>query len=396
MYTLPYYEKGGLLLMQLDDYISGYNQLKEKLEKREKELIALTEINATANNSASLDEAMEYIIDIILKTIEEKMLNIRFYDEVNQRFILKASRGMPEWYEEKFKIIYTSEGLFPTILNSSTPTPINDFTLTPREDLRKMFKEAGILSGLGIPISVNSKVVAIIIIFANKKNYFKEKEVTIYKALANQISIIFEKFKLQDNLKHSYLETIKALVKSIEAKDPYTRGHAGRVANYSLLIGKELNLDKNFLHNLEIAAILHDIGKIAIPETILSKPGKLNGYEFDIIRTHPFQGKQILEPIRFEHEVFDGVYYHHERLDGSGYPMGLRNGEIPLIARILAVADSFDAMTSNRPYRQALPISHALAELTSFSELHFDSQVVEAFLRVWKKSNYFISDEEDF
>jgi len=137
---------------------------------------------------------------------------------------------------------------------------------------------------------------------------------------------------------------------------------------------------------------LHDIGKIGIPELVLVKPGKLTEEEFTIMQSHPYRGQQILQPVTFEQDIVDGVYCHHERLDGKGYPIGLSGKEIPLIARILAVADAFDAMTSNRPYRSSLPMEEAIAELKRGYDSQFDGAVVDAFLQVINKKEEIFSE----
>lgn len=192
-------------------------------------------------------------------------------------------------------------------------------------------------------------------------------------------------FQLYMNMRKIYLETIQALATAIEAKDPYTRGHSERVAMYSSIIAEEMNLPEDFLNTLNFAALLHDIGKIGIPDEILNKPGKLSQEEFDRIRIHPILGANIVEKIDFLAQASSYIRFHHERQNGRGYPEGLKGENIPLGAAILAVADAFDAMTSDRPYRRAWNLDDTLHEIESNSGIQFRPEVVEALKNAVKK-----------
>jgi HD-GYP domain-containing protein (c-di-GMP phosphodiesterase class II) len=189
-------------------------------------------------------------------------------------------------------------------------------------------------------------------------------------------------FQIYANLRRVYLGTIRALVTAIEAKDPYTRGHSERVADYAVQIGREMRLPEHIVEKLEYAAVLHDIGKVGISKRILNKLERLTPLEFREIRKHPQLGVAILDEIAFLKDAVPFVLHHHERVNGTGYVGGLRGKNIPLEARILAVADSFDAMTSERPYRSALGIDVAVSELVANSGVQFDRHVVKAFLKV--------------
>jgi HD-GYP domain-containing protein (c-di-GMP phosphodiesterase class II) len=179
-------------------------------------------------------------------------------------------------------------------------------------------------------------------------------------------------------LEHGYTEAIVALVAAVEAKDPYTRGHTQRVAALTVRLGEELHLSPERLRTLGQAAILHDIGKIGVPDAILNKPGPLTAEEFVVIQQHPVRGYEIIKRIRSLRRELGGVRSHHERLDGSGYPDGLRGEEIPLEARIIAVADVYDALTSARAYRAALPSAQALAIIATEAGSKLDPRCVAA------------------
>lgn len=187
-------------------------------------------------------------------------------------------------------------------------------------------------------------------------------------------------FHLYSALRESHISTIKSLIASIEAKDTYTRGHSERVAEIAVKIGRRMGLSEKVLERLEYAALLHDIGKIGIPKSILLKPSHLDDQEYNEVKKHPFLGAMIVEEIEFLHDIVPVVFHHHERLDGRGYVDGLKGEGIPLLARILAVADSFDAMTSERAYRPPYPLEDAARELADNAGNQFDRNVVQAFM----------------
>jgi len=187
---------------------------------------------------------------------------------------------------------------------------------------------------------------------------------------------------LLKDLKELFYTTIKSISSALDAKDAYTHGHSLRVTLYSLMLAKEMGIKEDLMEEIETAGLLHDIGKIGVPESILCKPGKLTDEEYEIMKTHPGQGKKMLIGIKKLKAVSDWLSSHHERWDGNGYPNGLRGEEIPLTARIIAVADTYDAMTSSRSYRQALSHEFAVEEIKRCTGSQFDPAVAQAFLRI--------------
>jgi putative nucleotidyltransferase with HDIG domain len=185
-----------------------------------------------------------------------------------------------------------------------------------------------------------------------------------------------------DSLEDAYRSTLRALTAALETRDAETHGHSERVVTFSLRLGRELGLDKEQLRSLEFGSLLHDIGKIGVPDAILRKPAKLTDEEWVRMREHPVHGQAILREIEFLEGASLVVAQHHERWDGTGYPLGLRGCEIELNARIFAVADAFDAMISDRVYRQGRSYEAAAAELDAWAGRQFDPHVVEAFHRV--------------
>jgi HD-GYP domain-containing protein (c-di-GMP phosphodiesterase class II) len=183
------------------------------------------------------------------------------------------------------------------------------------------------------------------------------------------------------------LDSIRAIVTSLEEKDSYTHGHSLRVAEFSLLLARKLNLSENEIQQVELSALLHDIGKIGIPDAVLTKPEKLTASEFSIMRSHPQRSEKILGKIASLHSLIPAIKHHHERYDGLGYPDGLAGTEIPLLARIILIADTFDAITSTRPYRLALNKESAYLELKRCAGSQFDPNLVELFLQIMQKTD---------
>jgi HD-GYP domain-containing protein (c-di-GMP phosphodiesterase class II) len=182
-----------------------------------------------------------------------------------------------------------------------------------------------------------------------------------------------------------FMGSIQMLAGAVDEKDPYTRGHSDRVTRYSLLIAKEMKLDNTFMETLQISAQLHDVGKIGIEDHILKKPGALTEEEFEVMKTHTTKGANILRPVTQLAEMLPGIELHHEALDGRGYPYGLKGDQIPLLARVIAVADTFDALTTNRPYQQAHTPEQALGIIKGLAGKRLDPVAVTALLAVYER-----------
>lgn len=226
-----------------------------------------------------------------------------------------------------------------------------------------------VISGLLILYLLLTKIM-----YDSSIKMLKQNEALILKS--NDLEEAYSKLNL------SYKSTVLALSKAIDARDTYTAGHSERVTYLSLKIGQALNLSSEQLNVLEIAALFHDVGKIGIPDKVLNKPGKLTDEEFNQIKEHPSIGVDILKTIEFLDEAFPMIFHHHEKYNGSGYPSGISGDAIPLEARIICVADSYDAMTSDRPYRKGLPHAVAVDELIKYKGIQFDPKIVDAFLKI--------------
>ncbi len=185
-------------------------------------------------------------------------------------------------------------------------------------------------------------------------------------------------------LNSTYKSTVTVLSKAVDARDPYTSGHSERVTSISIKIGNKLGMDKEQKETLELSALFHDIGKIGVPDNILLKPGKLDNDEFQKIKEHPSIGINILKNIDFLKDALPVILHHHERYSGDGYPDGIKGDAIPLEARIICIADSYDAMTSDRPYRKGMSHELAISEIIKFKGIQFDPAIVDSFLSIDK------------
>ncbi len=190
-----------------------------------------------------------------------------------------------------------------------------------------------------------------------------------------------------------FINSVRMLAAAIDAKDPYTRGHSDRVARYSVAIGKNLSLPEKEMRNLRISALLHDVGKIGIDDRILRKPGALSDDEFEVMKQHPAKGAAIMGGVAQLIDIIPGMKYHHEKWSGGGYPDSLEGEQIPMQARIVAIADTFDAMTTNRPYQKAMELNYVVEKIRSFAGTRFDPRVVEAFVQAVKRGDIQIEEQ---
>jgi PAS domain S-box-containing protein len=262
----------------------------------------------------------------------------------------------------------------------------------------------GLASSISLPIRGNGTALGILVVCSRAADAFGQPEVDLFEELAADIGYgivsrrtLIERDQLQreqllggERLKSALIGTIGAVALTVEKRDPYTAGHQRRVAELSVAIGREMNLSPDSLEGLRLGATIHDIGKVSVPAEILNRPGKLAELEFALIKTHPQVGYDIVKDVQFPWPVAEMVLQHHERLDGSGYPRKLVAAQIILEARILAVADVVEAMSSHRPYRAGLGTDIALAEIERGRETLYDPAVADACLRLFREHGYAI------
>jgi HD-GYP domain-containing protein (c-di-GMP phosphodiesterase class II) len=215
-----------------------------------------------------------------------------------------------------------------------------------------------------------------------------------FNAMSGAIESAVEQLRKAAHENHLlFINSVRMLAAAIDAKDPYTRGHSERVARYSIAIGKNLNLGEQDMRNLRISALLHDVGKIGIDDRILRKPGALSDDEFEVMKGHPSKGAAIMSGVAQLIDIVPGMKYHHEKWSGGGYPEGLTAEEIPMQARIVAIADTFDAMTTNRPYQKAMELNYVVEKIKSFAGTRFDPRVVDAFANAVKRGDISIDEQ---
>ncbi|MDD5729811.1 MAG: HD domain-containing protein [Candidatus Omnitrophica bacterium] len=238
-------------------------------------------------------------------------------------------------------------------------------------------------SFISVPLFYDSKVIGVLNV-ANKRSSlpFTDRDFKLLTNVARMASVTFQNFKLHEQIQEDYLKTITTLAIVLDARDPYTKSHSENVTRYSVAIAKKTGYTASELEKIRRAALLHDIGKIGVRDGILLKPGKLTDEEFEQIKMHPVKGEQIVGSLPFLKDVSHLVRSHHERYDGRGYPDGKKGEEIALGSRIMAVADSFDAMTTDRPYRKRLSLEVAKEELLRNKSTQFDPRIVDCFLQI--------------
>jgi putative nucleotidyltransferase with HDIG domain len=240
-----------------------------------------------------------------------------------------------------------------------------------------------------------SKVLGIIYLDStDESNLYSKDDLALLSAMALKAGIAVDNARLYDDMRNLFFNTVETLVRAIQARDQYTSGHSARVTRYCLLTAERLGLSTREKQHLYLTAMLHDIGKIGIPDDLLNKPGKLTDEEFQRVRDHVKVGASMLQALGEMHPIVPLILHHHESYDGSGYPDGLKGTKIPLISRIVAVADTWDAMTSDRPYRKARSHQQAVDELKRCSGKNFDPKVIKVFLKILEEQSTAVLDKE--
>ena len=258
------------------------------------------------------------------------------------------------------------------------------------------FKDKNWFKFIATPVQIKGESKGMFLILSNTLRVdYSTSDLKLLQALSGQISIIITNDELYYNLKNFLMNFVKTMVSAIEAKDSYTRGHSERVNKISIMIARAMGLSQKDIENVSWASILHDVGKIGVSDKILTKPGSLNREEYNIVKTHPEKGYEIMRHIEQIQDALPGILYHQERYDGKGYPKGLKGKEIPLYARIIAIADTYDSITSSRAYRACNTHINAIREINRISGTQLDSEIVRVFKEICKTQPDFIRGEGD-
>jgi putative nucleotidyltransferase with HDIG domain len=245
--------------------------------------------------------------------------------------------------------------------------------------------DEGFVSHIRVPLIVKGEPIGVLCVGSRRSAAFTPEHLSTLEKLATQIGVAMENTRLITDLKELLIGTVKSLSNAIDAKSPWTAGHSERVTRYALLMGKAMELSVRELKDLELAGLLHDVGKIATSDAVLNKPGTLTRDEYEEVKKHSHRGAELLQPIKQLKNVIPVIRHHHERYDGNGYPDGLSTENIPLWARVLSVADAYDSMTVDRPYRKRFDQETALEELVRCSGSQFDPEVVLTFIGLMRK-----------
>lgn len=322
----------------------------------------------------SIDEICSRIADEAVTSIGVKTAAVLFVDENGERLFTKASRG--DW--DNSREFPKDEEVLWKVIQMKRPSAFCKLTDTEHRDYLPAHRSLMVCPIIGKTRTIGALVVA----DKETDEEFFSTDSKLLMAISSQAGLAIENALLYTELESLLVGAIRSLVKALEASSCWTAGHTERVTEYAVGIGKVMGQPDEIIEKLQICALLHDIGKIATPKEILNKNGTLDDAEWIEIQRHPALGAEILVELKQFKDIILSIKYHHEHWDGQKGVYGLKYGEIPLMARILAVADAFDAMTSDRPYRKMLPIGEAVKEIKRCSGTQFDPAVVTSFL-VW-------------
>ena len=374
-------------------------ELLEQIEVNYNNSRLTNEIGEAVASQTNVEGVLAKIVQLFQKRLDYDRGLIMLANAEGTRLIFKAGFG---YTENKLKLLEQTafhldrpdaKGIFVTCFNEQTPHLINDIgrldnQLSPRS--LAFARELASQSFICCPIICEGRSIGILAVDnLQSKRPLVESDLSLLLGVAHVVGISIRNVELLDDRNSQLQSVLQTLAASIDARDPLTAGHSTKVTEYAVGICKELELDQEYCQVIRVAALLHDYGKIGVPDAILKKPGRLTRDEYDIVKTHAMKSRHILEQINFSgslRQVPEIAGAHHEKMDGSGYPLGLRGDEIPLGARIIAVADFFEAVTAKRHYRDPLPVDVAFHLLHKDSGIHFDTRIVDAFKRYYRKT----------
>jgi len=356
----------------------------DELKKSKDQLAILYQISQAISSTLDIKDILKMILKFSVKISGANRGSVMLLDEKKNIFSIKAAYNLSEKMIRE--ITFTKdENTIGWVVKNKKPLYIRNL----EKDKRFSKKEAinyNIIQLLMVPIIIDGEVKGVINLDNIGKIRFSRDIINLLRSFSEQAAVALHNAQLYQKIQDSYFEIVKALAQAIEAKDPYTHGHSARVMEYSLQIAQKLNLSEEEIKSLKYAAILHDIGKIGVRGYILNNPNGLTIEEYEEVKKHPAIGENIIQPIELLQPIRPLIRHHHEWYNGKGYPDGLSGENIPLGARILTVADAYDAMRSDRPYRKALSEEKAIQELKHGSGRQFDPQIVEVFLEILKQN----------
>lgn len=364
--------------------LESWVNLARKESAKEEQLKTLTKLSAILNSTLDPKEVQKRAMEAATELMNAEVGSLLLVDEDKNELYFEVALGEKgaQVKEIRLKI---GEGIAGWVAQNGEPLIVEDVQSDPRfakkADMKSSFVTRNMIC---VPVRIKKKTIGVLQAINREEGTFAQEHLELFQMLANQVAIAIENARLMEDLRQTFYETAEALAEAIEKRDPYTGGHTKRVLTYSMAAAGYMGLSPEEMEQLKLSAILHDIGKIGVEDRVLRKQASLNDEEFGLMKAHPRMGAEIMEHVEKLKYVIPGMKYHHERFDGKGYPEGLKDVDIPLIARIISVADTFDAMTSDRPYRKGLSDEIALIELNKFAAIQFDPDVVKAFIEAHK------------
>ena len=350
----------------------------ESLSKKVLELATLYEMSRALGSTLDMDELLGSVLDSALRIFDLDLGYVALRDRESSVLSIRAVRGAAADGADESEAVRSSMSQW--VVREGRPLIFNP---DPTGGESQVDSVTGARAALCVPLSSSEGTIGSITVgSADLEHRFNAEDGRLLSTIANHVAIAIGNIELFSSLQDAYLATVRSLAAAVDAKDAFTRGHSDRVAAYATAIAMRLGIAHEQRIALEMAAYLHDIGKIGVPEEILLKPGKLDDDEMTQMRHHPLIGANILKQVTFPWAITPVVRHHHEHFDGTGYPAGLKGEEIPLLARILTAADSFEAMTADRPYRRGFSEQEAIDELMRCSGTQFDPRVIETLVQI--------------
>jgi len=351
--------------------------LYEAARREAERATALLEFSRQLSSTEGMDAVVDRIVELSATTLGSPRASVWYQDAAGNEIRLRASHGYSELEHERLARLRFPHGLAHEHLVGREP-----FVVT-KEEYEAATGEPGAGRPFAIaPLTLDGGRLGCISVASPTYDDFTERQLRLLAGIAHQSRLALTNAGNFDTLERTFLETVEALANALEANDEYTSSHARWITDLALKVGEELGLEGASLKRLELGALFHDIGKIGIPETILSKPGPLTDEEREVVQTHPELGEKIIAPIDRLEEVRPIVRHCHERFDGDGYPDRLSGESIPIESRIILVCDAYHAMTTDRPYRKRLPAEEALRRLRASAGTQFDPRVVDVCAEV--------------
>jgi HD-GYP domain-containing protein (c-di-GMP phosphodiesterase class II) len=359
-------------------------QVKDTIS--EQRFQAIIRINQAIGGDLELKTVFEKILEEIFLVFRPERGAIMALNEETGKLDIVCSRTRAE--SNGLDNLLISRSILDRVLEQSVGLLIDDATTDDRFSLSESICLTKLRSALCVPLVQRKEVVGIIYLDAlSQVKAFSEADLELLMTIAGPASVQIQNALYLSQLKRSYKDTIRALAKAVDARDPYTVGHNWRVSRLALTVASSLGWSEEEVGITELGGILHDIGKIGIPDSIFLKRGKLADEEWQVMKQHPEIGAQMIAGIDFLEPVMPYTLYHHEHWDGGGYPYGLKGNEIPKEGRLLLVCDAFDAMTTTRPYREGLQPEVAIKELAKGKEKQFDPKYVNGFVNAWENGD---------